>query len=117
MIVRIEDLHPRFQRLLVEPKKLSHEMKGTLELVSDKDRPLLGKVLAVGEGRWVVSPSGTHALIPLKTAVGAYVTFGKYAGQKMELSGKTYMVLEEAEVLCEVDNLKEEALDGEPTAQ
>jgi len=78
---------------------------------AEKDKPLLGKIIAVGEGRITRDNEGNEKLTPLKSTVGSFVCYGRYAGQAMRVADKTYLIMQEEEVLCDVVGYG--ALDGE----
>jgi chaperonin GroES len=60
-----------------------------------KERPQIGKVLAVGPGR--SRPDGT--IPPRDIKVGDRIVLGKYAGTAITLEGHSFMILDADEVL------------------
>ena len=94
-------LLPRTDRVLVQPLELKKQKKGILHLpdTAEKGKPLFGRVLEVGEGRWVDGKCEA-----LKTKAGTVVVFSKYAGMELVLHGETVMIIREDEILCEVAN-------------
>lgn len=60
-----------------------------------KEKPQLGKVLAVGEGR-LLENGLKHALA---VRVGDKVLFTKYAGTEVKLDGEEYMIMKESDIL------------------
>ena len=113
-LITVKDLRARFARVLVQPIEITGEVsKGGIVIPDNagQDKPRFGKVLSVGEGRWLQLPDGQEILVPLKTQVGAHVAFGKYAGQAMRMEGdRIVLIMEEAEILCEVDNFPDDVL-------
>lgn len=61
-----------------------------------KEKPQMGKVLAVGTGR--VLENGER--VPLEVKEGDTVLFAKYAGTEVKLDGEEYMVIKESDVLA-----------------
>ena len=60
-----------------------------------KEKPQMGKVLAVGEGR-LLENGMKHAL---DVQVGDKVLFTKYAGTEIKLDGEEYMIMKEIDIL------------------
>ena len=60
-----------------------------------KEKPMEGKVIAVGAGR--VEKDGTRR--PLEVKVGDRILFGKYAGQEIKIEDTEHVILKEDEVL------------------
>lgn len=64
-----------------------------------KEKPMQGKVIAVGKGR--VEKDGK--VTPLDVKAGDTVLFGKYAGQEIKIDGNEYLIIREEEVLGVVE--------------
>jgi len=62
---------------------------------SAKERPLEGKVVAVGSGKRL--EDGT--LVKLDVKAGDRVLFGKYAGTEIKVDGVEHIIIREEEVL------------------
>ena len=87
---------PLYDRLIV--KRIEEkEVKAGGIIIPDtaKEKPMEGKVVAVGTGR--VEKDG--ATIPLQVKVGDRVLFGKYAGTEIKIEDKEHVILREDEVL------------------
>jgi len=63
---------------------------------SAKEKPQLGKVLAVGNGRH----NDSGELIPLETKVGDTVIFSKYGGTEFKENGSEYLIIKESDILA-----------------
>jgi chaperonin GroES len=61
-----------------------------------KEKPMQGKVLAVGNGR--VLENGKK--LPLDVKVGDRILFGKYSGTEIKIDGEDVLVVREDEVLA-----------------
>lgn len=59
-----------------------------------KEKPQMGKVIAVGPGK--VMDNGQRS--PLDVKVGDKVLFAKYGGTEVKLDGEEYMVLKENDI-------------------
>ena len=72
---------------------------GLLLTESSKDKPTIGKVVAVGPGR---SDDDGKTSVPT-VAVGSSVLYQKYSGSEFEgLDGKQYIVVRDADILATV---------------
>jgi chaperonin GroES len=60
-----------------------------------KEKPLEGKVVAVGSGRF--DDNGKR--VPLEVKVGDRVLVGKYAGQEVKIDDIEHVILREEEIL------------------
>jgi len=87
---------PLYDRLLIKRVEEKEAKQGGI-IIPDtaKEKPMEGKVIAVGTGR--VEKDGTK--IPLQVKVGDRVLFGKYAGTEIKIDDKEHVILREDEVL------------------
>ncbi|MEJ2200738.1 MAG: co-chaperone GroES [Desulfuromonadaceae bacterium] len=89
------NVRPLRDRLIVERLEGETRTAGGLIIPdSAKEKPLLGKVVAVGKG--TLTPEGK--VVPLEVKVGDRVLFGKYAGSEIKLEGKEYLMLREEDI-------------------
>jgi chaperonin GroES len=90
-------IKPLYDRVVVKPagdggeKKLS---SGIILPASDKEKPVEGKVIAVGPGRW--SDEGKR--IPMDVKVGDKVFFKKPWEEPIKIEGEEYYVLSESDI-------------------
>ena len=66
---------------------------------ADKEKPMKGKVVAVGEGR----RDEDGKLIPMSVKIGDIVLFKKYGPDEIEVDGKKYLVGEETDILAIIE--------------
>ncbi len=86
------NIRPLAARVLIEPNAAEEKtLAGIYIPDSAKEKPLEGKVLAVGNG------TKDEEMI-LK--VGDTVLYGKYAGTEIELEGKKYLMMRQSDVLA-----------------
>ena len=92
--MKVKPLH---DRLLVKRTEEEGKNKGGL-IIPDtaKEKPMEGKVIAVGEGK--VNEDGT--LRPLDVHKGDRVLFGKYSGTEIQLEGDEHLIIREDDVLA-----------------
>lgn len=63
---------------------------------SAKERPVLGEVVAVGEGRLL--DNGQKA--PVFVSVGMKVLYSKYAGTEIKINGEEYLILRDEDIMA-----------------
>jgi len=93
-------VRPLHDRLLVRRIEEKERARGGI-IIPDtaKEKPMEGKVLAVGNGR--VLDSGKK--LPIAVKVGDRILFGKYSGTEIKVDGEEVVVVREDEVLAIVD--------------
>jgi chaperonin GroES len=92
-------LRPLDDRVVVEGTEAEEKTTGGILLPDTaKQKPQQGKVLAVGPGK--LSEKGDRTAVGVK--VGDTVIFGKYSGSDVEVGGKEYKILREADILAKV---------------
>ena len=87
---------PLNDRVLVRRMEAEEKVKGGI-IIPDtaKEKPLEGKVMAVGAGR--LDDKGKR--IPLEVKVGDRVLVGKYSGTEVKLDDVEHVILREDEIL------------------
>ncbi|MGE5582963.1 MAG: co-chaperone GroES [Bacillota bacterium] len=91
------NIKPLGERVVVKVVESEEKTKSGIVLPDTaKEKPQMGKVLAVGTGK--VLENGQK--VPLEVKVGEKVLFAKYAGTEVKLDGEEYMVLKEADILA-----------------
>ena len=92
------NLKPLTNHLILEPQAEEKVTKSGIVLpdTAEKERPIQGRVVAVGEGK--KKEDGT--LIPMNIKVGDLVIFKKYGPDEVEIEGKKYLVADEDDILA-----------------
>ena len=85
-------IKPLADRVLVLPAPAAEKTIGGIIIPdSAKEKPLKGKVIAIGNGtkdeEMVVKPDDT-------------VLYGKYAGTEIELDGEKYLIMKQSDILA-----------------
>ena len=85
-------IKPSADRVLVLPAPAEEKTIGGIIIPdSAKEKPLKGKVIAIGNGtkdeEMVVKPDDT-------------VLYGKYAGTEIELDGEKYLIMKQSDILA-----------------
>ncbi len=89
-------IRPLHDRVLVQRVKEEEKTKGGI-IIPDtaKEKPVEGKVIAVGNGK--VAEDGSVRKLEVK--VGDRVLFGKYSGQEIKVDGEEMMILREDDIV------------------
>ena len=84
------NIKPLADRVLILPMPAEEKTIGGI-IIPDtaKEKPLQGKVVAVGNGT-----KDEEMVI----AVGDQVLYGKYAGSELELEGEKYLIMRQSDV-------------------
>ncbi|OEU55282.1 MAG: co-chaperone GroES [Desulfuromonadales bacterium C00003096] len=93
-------IRPFHDRILIE--RVEKEDKTTRGIIipdTAKEKPVQGKVLAVGKGK--VTEDGE--VIPLDVKKGDQILFSKYAGTEVKIEGKEHLIIREDDVLGIID--------------
>ncbi|MBR2789005.1 MAG: co-chaperone GroES [Eggerthellaceae bacterium] len=86
---------PLGDRVVIKQDDVQETTKGGLLLTSgSKEKPTIGIVVAVGEGRY----DNHGKLIPMPVKAGDKVMYGKYSGNEITIDGADY-------VLCRAEDL------------
>lgn len=93
---------PLSNHLFLEPLEEEKTTKSGIVLpdTAEKERPVKGKVVAVGPGKM---NEGGSERIPMSVKVGDMVLFKKYGPDEIELDGKKYLVGDEDDILAVLD--------------
>lgn len=85
-------IKPLADRVLIKPDKAEEKSAGGIIIPdSAKEKPLKGKVIAVGKGT-------KDEAMELKE--GDEVLYGKYAGTEIEIEGEKLMIMRQSDVLA-----------------
>lgn len=86
---------PLSDRVLVKPNPAEEKTASGLFIPDTaKEKPLMGKVVAVGPGT---------AEIKMEVKVGDIVIYGKYAGTELSHEGEDYLVMKQSDLIAVVE--------------
>ena len=86
---------PLSDRVLVKPNPAEAKTASGLFIPDTaKEKPLMGKVVAVGPGT---------AEIKMEVKVGDMVIYGKYAGTELSHEGEDYLVMKQSDLIAIVE--------------
>ncbi|MCC6806152.1 MAG: co-chaperone GroES [Deltaproteobacteria bacterium] len=92
---------PLHDRILVKRVEEEEKTKGGIIIPdSAKEKPIEGKVIAVGNGKRL----DDGKLASLEVKAGDRILFGKYSGTEIKLDGDEHLILREEDVLGILDN-------------
>jgi chaperonin GroES len=92
--MNVRPLHDRLLVRRIEEKEMARG--GIIIPDTAKEKPMEGKVLAVGTGR--ILENGSK--LPLDVKVGDRILFGKYSGTEIKIEGEEVVIVREDEVLA-----------------
>ncbi|MBL9023102.1 MAG: co-chaperone GroES [Myxococcales bacterium] len=91
------NIRPLQDRIVVKRLEGESKTKGGIIIPdSAKEKPIQGKVVAVGNGK--VLKDGKVRAVDVK--VGDTILFGKYSGTEIKLDGEEHIILREDDVLA-----------------
>jgi chaperonin GroES len=98
--MKVKPLH---DRLIIQTLKEEEKTKGGI-IIPDtaKEKPVEGKVIAVGPGR--IKKDGTK--MPLEIKKGDRVLYAKYAGTEIKMDGEEYLMMREDDILAVIEQPK-----------
>lgn len=89
-------IRPLHDRVLVKRVKEEEMTKGGIIIPdSAKEKPIEGKIVAVGNGRTL--ENGKTRKLEVKK--GDLVLFGKYSGTEVKVDGEEHLILREEDIL------------------
>jgi len=87
---------PLYDRVLIERTKASNKTDGGIIIPDNaKEKPMEGKVVALGKG----SRNENGSINPIEVSLGDRVLFSKYSGTEIKIDGKNYMIMKESDLL------------------
>jgi chaperonin GroES len=96
--MKVRPLHDRIIVKRLEGETLT---KGGIIIPdSAKEKPIEGRVLAVGNGKRLEDGS----VRPLDVKEGDRILFGKYSGTEIKVDGEEHLILREDDVLAVVES-------------
>jgi len=91
----VKKLSPLHDRVLIKRINIEEKTKGGIFIPnSAREKPLEGKVLAVGPGKIV---NGNRELLTVK--IGDKILFSKYSETEVEIDGEMLLLLREDDIL------------------
>jgi len=93
-------VRPLHDRIIVKRLEEEEKTKGGIIIPdSAKEKPIEGKVIAVGDGK--IKEDGTK--IPMGIKKGDRVLFTKYGGTEIKIDGEEHLMMREDDVLAIIE--------------
>jgi len=93
-------LRPLYDRILVKRLESEEKTKGGIIIPeSAKEKPLEGKIVAVGNGKLLENGSVRELAVKKDDKI----LFGKYAGTEVKIDGEDMVILREDDILAVID--------------
>jgi chaperonin GroES len=94
-------VRPLHDRIIVKRLEGEEKTKGGI-IIPDtaKEKPIEGKVVAVGNGKRLEDGS----VRPLEVRAGDRILFGKYSGTDIKIDGEEHLILREDDVLAVIES-------------
>jgi chaperonin GroES len=93
-------VRPLNDRIIVKRLEEEEKTKGGIIIPdSAKEKPIEGKVIAVGDGR--INKEGKK--IPMEIKKGDRILFAKYGGTEIKMDGEEYLMMKEDDVLAIIE--------------
>ena len=91
---------PLPDRVLVQRMESEDKTAGGI-IIPDtaKEKPMEGKVIAVGSG----ARDETGKVQPLDVKAGDAVLFGKWSGTEVKIDGQDYLIMKESDIMGIID--------------
>lgn len=97
--INVSTVTPLGDRVFVKVSESEEKTAGGIYLPDNaKEKPQVGEVVAVGEGKR--NDDGSRSAVDVK--VGDKVLYSKYAGTDIKLGGEEYILLSEKDILAKV---------------
>ncbi|PKN62209.1 MAG: co-chaperone GroES [Deltaproteobacteria bacterium HGW-Deltaproteobacteria-15] len=91
---------PLQDRVIVKRVQEEEKTKGGIIIPdSAKEKPIEGKIVAVGTGR--ILESGKK--VPLQVKKGDRVLFGKYSGTEIKIDGEELLIMKEDDIVAIIE--------------
>jgi chaperonin GroES len=94
-------IRPLHDRVIVKRLELERTSPGGIVIPdSAAEKPMQGKVVAVGKGKILEDGS----VRPLDLKVGDKILFGKYSGTEVKMDGDDLVVMREEDVMAVIES-------------
>jgi chaperonin GroES len=90
-------IKPLADRIVVKPAEAEQKTSSGLFIPDNaKEKPMQGKVVAVGPGR----KNDKGEVVAMEVKVGDVVLYGKYSGTEVTVDGENYLIVKESDVIA-----------------
>jgi len=97
MVIKSNSIKPLFDNVLIKPLEGETKTAGGILLPETaKEKPQMGKVMAVGPGGF----SDDGKAIPMMVKVGQTVMYKKWGGNEVKVNGEEWLLVEQKDILA-----------------
>lgn len=97
MMIKSNSIKPLFDNVLIKPLEGETKTAGGILLPETaKEKPQMGKVMAVGPGGF----SDDGKAIPMMVKVGQTVMYKKWGGNEVKVDGEEWLLVEQKDILA-----------------
>ena len=90
-------IKPLADRIVVKPAEAEQKTSSGLFIPDNaKEKPMQGKVVAVGPGR----KNDKGEVVAMEVKVGDVVLYGKYSGTEVTVDGENFLIVKESDVIA-----------------
>lgn len=90
-------IKPLADRIVVKPAEAEQKTSSGLFIPDNaKEKPMQGKVVAVGPGR----KTEAGETVAMEVKVGDVVLYGKYSGTEISVDGENYLIVKESDIFA-----------------
>lgn len=90
-------IKPLADRIVVKPAEAEQKTSSGLFIPDNaKEKPMQGKVVAVGPGR----KTENGETVAMEVKVGDVVIYGKYSGTEISVDGENYLIIKESDIFA-----------------
>ena len=94
---KVKMIKPLADRIVVKPAEAEQKTSSGLFIPDNaKEKPMQGKVVAVGPGR----KNDKGEVVAMEVKVGDVVLYGKYSGTEVTVDGENYLIVKESDVIA-----------------
>ena len=94
---KVKMIKPLADRIVVKPAEAEQKTSSGLFIPDNaKEKPMQGKVVAVGPGR----KNEKGDLVAMEVKVGDVVLYGKYSGTEVTVDGENYLIVKESDIFA-----------------
>ena len=94
---KVKMIKPLADRIVVKPAEAEQKTSSGLFIPDNaKEKPMQGKVVAVGPGR----KNDKGELVAMEVKVGDVVLYGKYSGTEVSVDGENYLIVKESDIFA-----------------
>ena len=94
-------IKPLSDNVLIEPIEKEKKTKSGILLpeTAEKEKPEIGRVIAIGPGR----KTSSGKIVPLEVKVGDKVFFASYGPSEVKIEEKDYLIAKESDILAIIE--------------